>query len=220
MNAFDPGAAFTSTFDGELAEQPDAVWQVSGKATKEWPNAEDESWWRANGPRMVERWMEWRTKYTWDPWVTPDGELAIELAIEEPVLGEPLKHYIDTVFATAPDNDRPVIVDIKSGAKPPDSPLQLGVYKVVIENRYPGVKIAGGAFWFARSGELGPIINLDKYTPQLIARYAREVRMARGARVFLPRISSFCRTCKVGRFCAINGGAESHFDPDYQLMGG
>jgi hypothetical protein len=210
--------AFTEAFDSELADRPDATWVTTGRATKEWPNGEDEAWWRANGPKMVERWQAWRETCGWELWTAPDSTLAVEIALEVTILGQRLKHFVDTVFATAPVNQRPIIVDVKSGAKPPDSDMQLGFYKVCVEAAYPGVKIAGGAYWSARTGELGKIYPLDQYTPGYVANLARQVSTARALRIFPPRVSGLCRSCKVGRFCAINRGSESPMDPDTHLM--
>lgn len=217
---FDPEAAFLEAFDSQLAEAPEGTeWQAAGRASTAWPNGEDEAWWRANGPAMVQRWVEWREATPWTTWVSPDGSLGIELELTVSMAGVPVKLFIDNVMATLPNNQRPVVVDKKSGSRKPKGLLQLGIYKVAIEQTWPAIKVAGGCYWMARTGEPTGVENLDLYTPELIGAYMRRLKMARSAGIFLPNVGDFCRGCKVGRYCAINGGSESHLDPDYALMG-
>lgn len=217
---FDPAAAFRQAFSDQLTDAPDGVsWQVSGRSSVAWPNGEDEAWWLANGPEMVKRWILWREQSPWTTWVAPDGTLGIELGLTVSLDGEPVKLFIDNVFATAPNNTRPVIVDKKSGSRVPKDLLQLGIYKAAIEQTWPGVKVAGGCFWMARTGQATDIRTLDLFSPKLIGTYMRRLKLARSAGIFLPNVSDMCKGCKVGRFCAVNNGAESHLDPDYALMG-
>lgn len=216
---FDPTKAFNDAMDSELAERPNAEWQISGRASVAHPHGEDEGWWRTKGPEMVQRWIDWRDNTPWDLWISPDGTLGVELEILHPVGGELIKMYIDRIFATGPNNTRPVIVDIKTG-RPPESNLQLGLYAAAVESLWPGVKVAGGTYWMARTGETTGVQSLAMYTPRLIGEYMRRLRVARAGGVFLPKVSSFCRTCKVGKFCAANNGSEAYMDPDFELMGG
>lgn len=221
MDPLDPAGAFDSAFNERLADVPPwANWIVTGKPSKAYPNGEDEAWWREHGPQMVQRWAEWRAATPWTIWRTPDGQWGIELPFETRIGGELFKGFIDRVFATGDDNTRPLVLDIKSGGMPPRSLFQLGVYKAAIETLWPEVRVAGGTYWMARKGEDAGILNLDKFTPKLLAAYAKRVRIGRSGGVFLPRVSNDCKSCKVGRFCAANNGADSHLDPDYSLMKG
>lgn len=218
---FDAEAAFHQAFDQQLAEAPEgAVWQTAGRPSKAWPHGENEAWWRSEGPEMVQRWVSWREVTPWDTWVSPDGALGIELALLVELDREPVKLFIDNVFATAPGNLRPVILDKKSGSRTPKGDLQLGLYKVAIEVMWPQIKIAGGCYWMARTGVATPVQSLDMYTPELIGAYMRRVRLARAAGIFIPNVTDMCKSCSVGSFCAVNGGASAHLDPDYALMGG
>lgn len=217
---FDTTAVFNSAFDEELAEAtPGAKWQISGRKTVTYPRGEDEGWWRDNGPVMVGRWVDWRNQSPWTVWRAPDGSLGIELELLIEVGGELQKMFIDRVFATGPNNTRPVVVDIKSG-RVPESLLQLGVYAAAIETQWPGVKIAGGAYWMARTGAIADgVQSLSMYTDRLVGHYMRQVRKARESEIFPPKVSSFCRSCSVGSFCAINNGEFAYMDPDFELMG-
>ncbi len=216
---FDPTLAFNTAFDQELAAHPpNTQWKVAGKPTKANPHGEDADWWRAEGPVMVQRWVDWRARTPWDVWVAPDGTLGIELALTLPINGQVVKMFIDRIFATAPNNQRPVILDLKSG-KPPVGLLQLGQYKVAVETAWPTVKIAGGAWWHARTGEMSGVHSLSRFTAGLIGAYSKRVMMIRKAGAFLPNVGSFCSKCDMGRYCAINNGVDSHLDPDHALMG-
>jgi hypothetical protein len=220
---FNPTKAFLDSFDAELAKEPEAVWAIGGRASKAYPNGEDERWWREQGPLMVERYMTWRTNTPWRTWMSPDGVLGVELELLSRIGGLrlPTKLYIDRVYDIAPEGEPPrlVIKDVKSGGRPPSGDIQLGVYRCAMLEQWPGLNIVGGCYWMARTGDITPVVNLDHFTPEYIASLMQRLLTARAANVFLPRQSNLCRMCKVGKFCAINNGAEAYRDPDYVLMG-
>lgn len=204
-----------------MAEAPQGThWHTSGRPSKAHPHGEDADWWRAYGPGMVQAWLDWRAGQQWDIWVTPDGTPAIELELEVFIDGEKFKLIIDQVFATDGNNGRLIVVDTKSGGQEPAGTFQLGAYKVAIETRWPQVRVAGGTYWMARKGGITGVQTLSQYTPEYVAMLARRVKAMRSNGVYLPRVSSLCRSCKVGRFCAINNGEDSHMDPDHHLMRG
>lgn len=217
---FNAESAFLESFETQLAEHPPEEWVVTGRPSKVNPHGEDAGWWRAEGPKMVQRWMEWCETSPWEIWIAPDGQPGIELEINVLIDGyQPIKMFVDCVFATGENNTRPVVLDIKTGVRIPDNTLQLGLYKVGLELQYPGVKIAGGCYWMGRTGLATGVYALP-YTAKLYAEYFRQLRVARQTGVFMPKPSSLCKSCKVGRFCAVNNGADAHADPDFQLMGG
>ena len=220
--AFDAAAAFIEAFDNELSQIPEGTEiRTSGRSSKAHPHGEDDGWWRTEGPTMVEAWIDWRDRNPgWTTWVSPDGTLGIELELMVPIDGEPIKLFIDNVMATEPDNGRPVVVDKKSGGMDPYWMFQLGLYKVALETVWPDVKVAGGAYWMARKGELSGIVPLDSFTPKLVGTYARRVKEIRARGAYLPSVGSGCKQCGVGRFCAANNGSDSYLDPDFYLLGG
>jgi hypothetical protein len=219
--SFNPEQAFNKEFQAQLDSYPsDVDWIRTGRASKANPHGEDAEWWKAEGPKMVQRWIDWREQTPWEIWITPNGDAAIELELYIHLdYAEPVKMFVDRVFSTAPGNQRPVVLDIKSGSRTPDNHMQLGLYKVGLELQYPDVQIAGGCYWMARTAKTTDIVTLHQYTPRLYAEYMRRLRVGRQMGVFLPNISNLCRSCKVGRFCAANGGADKHADPDSTLMG-
>lgn len=223
LSSFDPQRAFLEVFEDELRQHPpDAEWATAGRPSKANPHGEDAEWWKANGPEMVKRWMTWRDNNPlWQLWVSPDGVLGVELEVALDLAGESFKLVIDRVFATAPDNARPVVVDLKSGARnPEDADVQIGLYKVAVEQMWPGVRVAGAAYWNARTGKLDEVASLSHFTPEYMAALAKRLKNIRRAGAYLPSPGSQCRSCSVGRFCAINNGKDSHLDPDFVLLGG
>lgn len=208
---------FTETFDGYLAEL-ETTPDVTGRPSKAFPDGEDYGWWSINGPRMIEFWQEWRRMKPWSSWTiweVPGGVPAIELAIQPVIADLPISMIIDRVFDAG---GRLIVVDLKTGSRKPDSLLQLGLYKVGLELVFPGVKIAGGAHWMGRAGELSGIVTLDQYTPQLFERYFRRYRAALAAEFFVPQESALCKTCSVREYCAVKCGPKAHLDPDYPLI--
>lgn len=217
---FDVEAAFLQPFEGQLAEHPADEWMVSGRASKAHPHGEDAGWWRTEGPRMVQRWIDWRQMTPWEIWIAPDGRPGIELELNVKVDHyQPVKMFIDCVFATGPNNTRPVVLDVKTGARAPDNHLQLGLYKVGLELFYPEIRVAGGCYWMARTGLATDVVTLP-YTAKLYSEYMRQLRVARQVGVFLPNPSNMCKSCKVGQYCAINNGSKAQADPDSVLLGG
>jgi len=219
---FNPTAAFEQAFNDELADIPEGTFiKASGRPSKAHPHGEDGGWWRDNGPGMVQAWIDWRTNNPgWTTWVSPDGTLGIELELTVTIDGELIKLFIDNIMATEGDNSRPVVVDKKSGGMEPYWMFQLGLYKVAVETVWPDVKVAGGAYWMARKGELSGIVSLDSFTPKLVGSYARRVREMRSRGIYLPMVGSGCKSCGVGEYCAANNGARAELDPDYVLLGG
>lgn len=218
---FDARLAFTEAFDMQMAEEPpDTAWMTSGRPSKDWPDGETVAWWDIHGPEMVTRWMTWRDATPWDIWVAPDGTPGIELELLVQLDGEWFKCIIDRVMATAPGNERPIILDIKSGSRTPKNLLQLGGGAAALEAAYPGVRVAGGCFWMARTGEATGVESLRRYTASYVGRLIRQHKMATAAGIYLPNISDMCKSCSVGEFCAANNGSQAHLDPDYALMEG
>lgn len=202
-----------------FGETPSELIRKAGKASKAWPDGEDEKWWLANGPAMVEKYSAWRDTVKWPVWSAPDGKPGIELEILANVgIDKPIKMIIDRVFVAGKS---PMIVDLKSGARSPVSDLQLGIYRVGILQHY-GVRIDYGAYYDARKGELSPPLNLSRYTPSLIAHWFRMFYDAYKQQIFIPNLTTFCRSCGVRDYCLAYGGAKSHKDSDnlIQVNGG
>lgn len=212
---------FAEAFEAEVTDvsgtEPDSSrWSVAGKnKSKTRGHGEDGQWWRANGPPMVENWITWRRRVAWKVWVTPEGTPAIELSQEFVTpKGREIKGFIDRVFIIP--GGQLVIVDLKSGARSPESDLQLAFYRYCLFNTL-GVDIRHGAYWMARTGEMSDIYNLSRITPALMNVWMSRFDKAIDNGIFIPHITFMCRACSHRDYCVAYGGSKAHLDPDYQL---
>lgn len=167
------------------------------------PNKKDRDWWLVEGPKHVERYVEWRELTKWDIPLLPTGEPAVEVAIQAEIGGRPQLGYIDRVFLT-PAGEL-VCVDIKSGATP-ESEIQLGVYKVGFERTH-GMALDKFSYFMSDRGELTlPLKDLAHFTDEYVDRLFEMTWAGIDAGVFLPNVTAMCRGCTVRDFCrAVNG---------------
>jgi len=171
--------------------------RVAGRATKANPNKEDATWWNEMGPQWVENYISWRKANTdWKLWRTPQGAKAIELELNPIIAGVPVKMVIDRVFEV---NGELVIVDLKTSARRPTSDLQLGFYKVGIEMML-GVTVNQGNYWMSRESGTGEMIDLSRYTLDMLEYLVSGFDKARKAGIFLPNLSS-CSYCGLTEHC-------------------
>jgi hypothetical protein len=213
---------FDDAFEDELLftveDFPDTKrWSAARRnKLKNNPAGEDGVWWRANGPGMVDNWIKWRAQSGWRVWTTPDGQPAIELSQEfKTPSGRDIKGYIDRIMIEAETKEL-VIVDLKSGARSPESDLQLGFYRYEMWNTY-GVDIRKGAYWMARTGEM-LVHNIQRLLPALFNLWMKRFDDAITHGIFLPNVTFRCRACSHSDFCTAYGGAHQHLDPDYATL--
>jgi hypothetical protein len=139
--------------------------------------------WRKNNP-------------TWKIWTTPQGARAIELQLNPVIAGVTIKMVIDRIFEV---DGKLVIVDLKTSAKRPTSDLQLGFYKVGLEQTL-GIEINTGNYWMSRESGTGDMIDLSRYTLDTLEYFAEGFDKARKAGIFLPNLSS-CNFCGLTEHC-------------------
>lgn len=188
--------------------------RAGGKATRANPDKEDELWWLSAGPEMVQRWMDWRTSSDWKIWRTPQDQPAIELELQPTWAGVPVRMFVDRVFVLP--TGVLVVVDLKSGARSPQSDLQLAWYACGIKSVY-NVDVSYGAYWDARKGLMSDISTLTNITVGLVEVWVSKFVQAKTHEIYLPNLSHFCRACGVNRYCAAFGGARASVDPDYVI---
>jgi len=192
-------AAFNLSIAEEEAKNIGKVWRAGGRATKAYPNKEDGTFWKAEGPNMVHNYYNWRKQNPqFQIWHTPQGVPAIELeaniSLED---GTILKAHIDRVFQD--DQGNTIIVDLKTG-KPPTSGLQLAVYRLALENTF-GFSPKWGAYWMGREGTLTSVFDLDQYPISMVSRWLRDARKIIEAGIFIPNTTAFCNSCGVKDAC-------------------
>jgi len=171
--------------------------RVAGRATKANPNKEDATWWNDQGPIWVEQYIMWRRNNPdWKIWTTPQGARAIELELNPIIADVPVKMVIDRVFEV---NGQLVIIDLKTSARRPTSDLQLGFYKVGLE-QVLGVEVNLGNYWMSRDAGTGEMIDLSRYNLSMLEYMVSGFDKARKAGVFLPNLSS-CSFCGLTEHC-------------------
>lgn len=118
--------------------------------------------WMTVGPTCIENWMTF-TRKTFNV-----NKLSIELDVTGTLPGcpVPIKGFIDRTGEYELHGD--MIIDIKSGKTKPKSPLQLGVYRALMMQKY-GEAPSLGAYFMAREGRIiGKPVDLTEYTPETV----------------------------------------------------
>ena len=206
----DPTQAFINAFDdcimAEIEKAPVEFknpdgWRASGRASKAWPNKEDESWWRANGPLFVGNWINWRRNSPLEIWRDDDGKLAVELEATVEIAGMPVKVFIDRVM-TGPSGL--VVVDLKSG-RPPKDGMQLAIYAHALNQVY-GMDVQWGQYWMAREGASTVSYPTSEWPMERLAYVFGSVRKMQEQNIFIPNLSPMCVSCGVRRYCKAFGG--------------
>ena len=178
--------------------------RVGGRATKENPNKEDAAFWQTKGPEWVQSYVDWRTtNKDWKIWKTPDGVPAIELGITPRFADIPVKMVIDRIFDV---NGQLVVVDLKTSQRTPESSLQLGFYKAGIQQIF-GADIKWGNYWMARQSGTGSMVDLSKYTQDMITYFVKNFDKARQAGIFLPNTNN-CNRCGLTDHCLFTSKKE------------
>jgi putative RecB family exonuclease len=186
-------------------------WRKGGRATKANPDKEDKAWWDENGKKMLDDFIMSYKANNWKVWVTPQGIPAIELGVNV-LFGDVLiKGYIDLVFENA--DGSLTVVDLKTGARTPDSSMQLGVYASAIENTF-GIRPQYGAYYSARTGTLEPSAGIERWTYPVLTEMFRQFEAGLQAEIFLPNIGMSCGTCGVKDYCySVGGQLAQIYDP-------
>jgi hypothetical protein len=172
--------------------------RVGGRATKANPNKEDVTFWQNQGPRWVEAYIAWRkANPTWKIWTAPDGNPGIELALTPVVAGVPVKMIIDRVFEV---NGELVIVDLKTSQNTPTSSLQLGFYKLGLEQTF-GIEVKWGTYYMSRGSNISEMVDLSEYTYDKMEYLITQFDKARKNAIFLPNTNSCQYMCGLTEYC-------------------
>jgi CRISPR/Cas system-associated exonuclease Cas4 (RecB family) len=199
--------AFDECIADELKKAPEgfedtSTWRASGRASKQWPNKEDEGWWREHGPEFVGNWITWRAYSPLDIWRDDENKLAVELEATVEIAGLPVKVFIDRVM-TGPTGL--VIVDLKSGANMPKDGMQLAIYAHAVKEVY-GLDVQWGQFWDARNGSSSVSYNVSDFPKARLDYIFGSVRKMQEQQLFIPNRTNMCVACGVRRYCRAFGG--------------
>lgn len=201
--------AWNLTCEKDLAGVDLSAVRAGGRATKEWPNRENEDWWNAKGPEMLRAYHEHTQSLAADGWrlfEVVEGYPAVELQFLLEIGNVVVKGAIDRVYVN-PDGEL-VVTDLKAGSRQPESAMQLGVYSVALEN-ITGIKAILGNYYMARKGQTTEAVSLLHYTKEMLAGVFGTAKRMIEAEIFLPRVSSFCVSCGVRKYCTVMPGSET-----------
>lgn len=208
---------FNAHFDVCIKEQLDRYdgkwttedFRASGRASKQWPDKENDAWWRANGPTFVGNWVNYRRQTSMELWYDEDGRGAIEWEATVTLGGLPVKVVIDRLF-TGPHGL--TLMDIKSGSTLPKDSMQLGIYGLALKQD-KGMDVRYGQFFDARKGQTTPPADLNLWTQERLDYVFRSVRAMQEQGIFLANPSNMCSACGVKDYCLTMGGSLAHTVP-------
>lgn len=218
---FDLPGAWKRIFHEEIelakAGDPDFLnWRKAGMK-KDNPEGESLQFWYARlGPQLVQAYTAWRMRSSWNIWRTPDGLLACELDVGGvlPGMELPFKGFIDRVFQSS-QTGQLLLVDLKTGSRKPETPLQLGVYAAAVQYHY-NTPVPLGAAFMNRRGDLSEAWDLTRYTPEYVGKMFEQTRRGIEAGFFPAKPGRSCGMCDVSTACYANGGPlAQQFDRDH-----
>jgi hypothetical protein len=197
------GPAFSAAIQGlvERGADPDtSTWRTGGVGPKR-PKGDDISWWLEHGPDMVRAYVDWRVanRDRYEIWVAPDGTPGIEWEGEAVLGGARVTARADRILVDK-GTGATIIVDLKTGKSTPDNPLQLRIYRMVIE-RATAEPMWYGAFYMAREASLTKPVALDTTNEQAIEERFSRLEVGLEVGVFTPRPGRNCRQCGVKAHC-------------------
>ncbi|MEO3857467.1 PD-(D/E)XK nuclease family protein [Acrocarpospora sp. B8E8] len=132
-----------------------------------------------------------------------DGQVAVEWEFTLPLRGGVVvKGFIDLLLE-GPAGDI-LVQDLKTGSRKPASTLQLGVYKLAVEQA-TGLSVEYGRYFMAKDGQPGPPVHLGGYDFDRVSDWFAMMNRGVRIKVFPPRPGEHCRICTVSRFCPVNG---------------
>jgi putative RecB family exonuclease len=182
------------------ADPDTSTWRTGGVGPKR-PKGDDIDWWNEHGPDMVRAYVDWRVANAerYEIWVAPDGTPGIEWEGEAVLGGARVTARADRILVDK-GTGATIIVDLKTGKSTPDNPLQLRIYRMVIE-RATAEPMWYGAFYMARGASLTKPVALDGTNEQAIEERFSRLEVGLEAGVFTPRPGSNCRQCGVKAHC-------------------
>jgi len=199
---------FNEELEKQRAKDPDQLNWRKGGVKADNPQGEDIAhWYSVLGPSLVESYLAWRKRSSWEIWTTPDGEPAIEMDVGGSLPGMggvEFKGYLDRIFYN-PQLDQLHVVDLKTGTRKPENGVQLGIYSAAVEHRWSTPVFTGAAF-MNRKGTLAESWNLTKYTPEYVGNNFAQLYAAIQAGAFAPHPARHCGMCDVASACYANDG--------------
>jgi hypothetical protein len=205
---------FTENFATEIESQINRYegrfqpqdFHAAGRASKRWPNKEDDSWWLENGPLFVHNWLNFHRTSPYSIAVINDLP-AIELHATVELGGLPVELYIDRVMVSPSGL---VIIDLKSGANMPKDDMQLAIYAEGLMQQYGIERPRWGQYFDCRKAVAGRSYDLDSWPKARLDHEFSQVRRMQEEGIFLANPSNLCSSCGVKEFCITMKGSMAH----------
>ena len=167
------------------------------------PDKADRAWMEYWLPSWVRSWDQWRRTTPFDLYLFDDGTPAVEVEFNVDLDGVGVKGFVDAIFRNR-QTEQLVAVDWKAGVRVPDSPEQLGTYRVGLWMEH-GLEVDYGCYYMARKAETTQIHDLRSYTLDRLSWQFNVLADRVEAGDFAPNYSN-CHFCSVADFCyAVNG---------------
>lgn len=160
---------------------------------------QDKDYWIKNIPSHIEQWTEWIKQSQYGIIQNKQGKKAVELEVIVDILGTPFKGYVDRIVASPSGL---AVLDIKTGTKQPDNPLQLAFYRYAVKKQY-GIELDKGIFFMTKNGKVLEY-DLSGYTDKIIETMITQLAVAKDNNVYIPKEGSGCFICPVRKHCTLN----------------
>lgn len=185
---------------------PRSLWRASKKG------AEGETWWNANGPEMLRKYLAARPAeptITVDSTGTPAIEAEIDVQVPTGYGPVPFKSILDRV-TVRPDGTI-VIRDYKTGDRMPETREQLAeqAWTLRLSGKVSPQAQILGTYYNARKGTWTEPVDLlveypwDWFVYRLTSAHAQRLALTTGPTP--ARVTSFCGGCSVRWACPVGG---------------
>lgn len=188
-----------------------AVWQeqFDGECAAEferWPD--EDSWvtyssqnyqsWAAKGLQYVKNWIQWRKEISW-------SLLSVEYPVSQTLPnGLEIKAYVDRIFLDEA-TESIVVVDLKTGSKQPDNPMQLGIYAALLPHDIIDGRPVRAGYWMAKDNKFVEK-RVRHWNLDTIGRMGNLLYSGVDGKVFLPVVTNACFICSVKDACYASSG--------------
>lgn len=203
-------AAWDKTLGEQLDKAPDVRWWLTGGRKDPQKDIDD----RYNlGREQVKGYIEYALATADQWWIyqpAPDM-YAVEVEFDLMLNGVRVVGYIDQLVEWA--SGQITVRDLKTGTKIPATPRQLGIYRIAAKHTLD-LDIDWGDFYMCKNNAPTKPYALDKYTPERVGRWFRNLDAAVTDGLYTPNPGDHCRICAVERFCDLLGKDSHLYPPD------
>ncbi|MEU8086373.1 PD-(D/E)XK nuclease family protein [Micromonospora sp. NPDC049101] len=202
---------YTAEYDrliaADMEREPDlSRWMTGGRTRAE----DDIARRRVRGAEQVQGYMDYALADPGRVWTDQDGLPALETEFRLDLDGVEVVGFIDCLWQYGTGEVGPR--DWKTGTKLPDWPLQLGVYRIAIQELF-GFLPTWGDFYMCKNNAPVAPVDLTRFTHEWVTRQFHNLENGIQAGVFLPNPGDGCRTCGVAEHCTAVGNPASEYAP-------